>query len=195
MTVNFPRTDRCCGARRLFAWYARCMGRQVNFWMDAADEQEFVERLGQDDCVWSPYHLPIDQRPAPLEFDDWTKATPKRISVVRRADWKALRFTHIHESLLPEYGSKHRFAPWTRVGSEGSASFEWSRCIHKPRAIHPGRIYLDTSAPEFATQWFNRLRGWLRRKSARKDGARFVMSGAAEGADSGRYTLDPTYAD
>jgi hypothetical protein len=162
--------------------------------MDVSDEQRFVQRLREDGCVWSPYQLPIDHDPVPLEWDAWTAIAPKRVSVARRGDWNALRCEHVVESVSPTWERMRQFVPWTMVGSSGTASFEWSRCVSNGRAIHPGRVYMRTDTAEFARSWFNRLCGWLRRSSTGTNHGRYVMPCVAAGQSDGRYLLDSKLA-
>lgn len=176
------------------------MGRQLNFWMTADDEREFIDRLRQDDAVWTPYAIGLKQSPRVREWDEWSPVQDgQRLVIIRRPDWKRLNWEHIAECELP--GFEKPFKPWTMVGTGPSPSFEWDSCVRGKRFIQRGRIYLRTTwlegnrvltKPGEPTRWFDRLCAWLRKRGGKGPYSRhYVMPGAMRAAESRRIELQP----
>jgi len=172
------------------------MGRQLNFWMTQSDECAFVDRLGQDDAVWTPHAIEYSATPTLHELDEWSSNDAgRRIIVIRRSDWDALECEDISESEFdPE------FEKWTMVGTGPSPCFEWDACKRRPGKISRGRIYFRSdwldgdqvlAKPDEPTKWFDRVSGWLRRRGTRWQYPReYLMPGAAKAATDGDIEIN-----
>jgi len=169
------------------------MGRQLNFWMTQSDELAFVDRLMQDDAVWTPRALPYGNSPALRELVDWqADDTEQNIIVVRRNDWDALDYEHIKNK--PPYDT------WTQVGTGASPCFEFSTCKRGSNFIARGRIYFDSDwldgkqvliKPEEPTRWFDRLVGWLRRRGTKgKYKREYIMPDAERARANGDIEIN-----
>lgn len=175
------------------------MGRQINFWMTAGDEEAFLGRLAEDDVVWSPYSLELYARPTIHELEDWQPSNEKQWRVlIRRCQWELLEVEDIAEDPLPQF-KDGKFSPWTMVGTGVSPAFEWNTCERGAGFIRRGRIYFmpdwweeegsRKKDPE-AGKWFNRLAGWLRRRGRKyKSSSMYLMPEAAAKADSGEIEV------
>lgn len=173
------------------------MGRQLNFWMTQSDELAFVDRLRQDDAVWTPRALKYRETPPMQEFDDWSPIDAgQRIIVIRRSDWGALDCRHISECTIDNV----EFKKWTMVGTGPSPCLEWDTCKRGPGFISRGRIYFRSDwldgdrvfvKPEEPTQWFDRLTGWLRRRGTKHETSRqFLMPAAVAAVDDGMVEIN-----
>lgn len=173
------------------------MGRQLNFWMTQSDESAFVDRLIQDDAVWTQRALPYREEPVMRELSQWTPLDGgQRLIVIRQPDWELLEWTHIPKSEFPD---DPEFKEWTMVGSGPSPAFEWDTCLRGPGYIVRGRIYFRTDwlvgnqiyvKPEEPTRWFDRLTGWLRRRGLQTEYSRqFIMPDAAASANAGAVEI------
>jgi len=177
------------------------MGRQLNFWMAQSDEWAFVDRLRQDNAVWTPRALAYQEEPTVHELDDWTPIdSGQRIVVIRRSDWDSLECHHIPKS---KYPNDPEFAAWTMVGTGPSPCFEWDTCTRGTDFIARGRIFYRSDwldgeqvlvKPEEPTRWFDRLTSWLRRRGKKWEYSRqFLMPGAAAAMNDG--TVQISYGD
>ena len=172
------------------------MGRQLNFWMTQSDEFVFVDRLRQDDAVWTPRAIEYHATPTIHELDEWSpNDAGQRIIVIRRSAWDALECEHISESEFdPE------FEKWTMVGTGPSPCFEWDACKRRPGGISRGRVYFRSDwldgdqvlvKPDEPTQWFDRLTGWLRRRGTKSQySGEYLMPGAAKAAADGDVEIN-----
>jgi hypothetical protein len=176
------------------------MGHQINFWMTEEDEQAFVERLRDDDVVWTPRSLKLGARPKQNELDAWrSTANEQRIICIRRRDWKGLKSEDVLEDPLPLPLRRADFTPLAAVGTGPSPCFEWETCARTSAKIARGRIYFDWSwledgvvmvKDEEVTKWFDRLTAWLRRRGKKRNyPGQYVMPGAAQLVSSGRIEL------
>ena len=174
------------------------MGRQLNFWMTQEDERSFVQRLIEDDTVWTHRALPYGENPIMHEFDVWKPiAAGQRLIVIRRSEWDLLEWEHIPKSQFPD---DPHFQEWTLVGTGPSPAFEWDTCVRGANFIVRGRIYFATDwligdqihvKPDEPTKWFDRLTSWLRRRGSKTQYvAQFIMPGAAKAADDGSIEIE-----
>lgn len=175
------------------------MGRQLNFWMTPADEQDFARRLAEDDVLWTNRSLSFGHTPKPHELSEWAPLNKEqRLIIVRRSEWNGLKYEHIAKSPL---GDDDQFTPWTLVGCDSSPAFEWDTCHRKRHSIARGRIYLSTdwlegglvhSKDDDVIKWFNRLVAWLRRRGREHEEypRHYLMPSAAVGLDSGQLSVD-----
>jgi len=173
------------------------MGRQLNFWMTQSDESEFVNRLIQDDAVWTQRALPYGDDPSMQEPEQWAPVDAgQHLIVIRRSEWDLLEWDHIPKS---RYSDDPHFKEWTLVGTGPSPAFEWYTCVRGPNYIVRGRIYFRTDwlagdqihvKPEEPTRWFDRLTGWLRRRGSKTEYSRqFIMPDAARSAEGGSVEI------
>jgi hypothetical protein len=177
------------------------MGAQINFWMTAEDEGTFIDRLLQDEVVWTERALELGGRPVARELSEWIpRAEEQWIMLIRRADWHRLVVRDIAITPMPQM--THRvFKPWTMVGGDDSPAFQWRTCVRTNGVIKRGRIYYETDwfdgkythrKPPDAGKWFNRLVGWIRRNSEKDaDGQHYVLPGASSKVKSGEVRLMP----
>ena len=168
------------------------MGRQINFWMTAEDELDFVERLRQDDAVWTPDWIDLGAAPQIHEFDDWVPLDDRQRSIViRRVDWSRLEWEDIPKSRYPD---SPQFFAHTSVGTGASPAFEWDFCHRTPGTIKRGRIYFRTDwlqdgevrvKADEPHRWFDRLVAWLRRRGTKYEYPRqYLMPGAVAAGET-----------
>ena len=169
------------------------MGRQINFWMTQSDELAFIDRLKEDDAVWTPRSWEYRETPQPFEFDDWpAEGLGETIIVIRRHEWSKLKYEHI-KAKLP-------FDSWTSVGNGSSPCFEFDTCKRGDGFISRGRIYFKSDwlsgkvmrvKPEEPTKWFDRQVSWLRRRGTKGPYKReFLMPDAAKDLDEGLIEIN-----
>ena len=171
------------------------MGKQVNFYMTAADEASFVEFVRSDRSVGIfMYAMPTNDLPLLAEL-------PKPGAPFALSLWLWSR----DHSPVPEivYIPEQRYYV---VDSFASEVIEFSRsCTDEGRLVR-GRIWAEMSGwrrndpgtiikkGQAFSKWFDRLANWIRRRSVRDEYGDYVMPGAAEFARQGGELVQAVFA-